>query len=97
MQAAQAKAVKVQVAAQLRKLIATSILPAQTFWPAEGYHQDYALKNPASYGWPTPWAAWGSKAAAWRPCTRSGGTSARRQSAFIRNLEGYRPKLDAKP
>ena len=38
------------MAAQLRKSIATTILPAQTFWPAEGYHQDYALKNPAAYG-----------------------------------------------
>jgi len=49
-EAAEARAVKAQVAAQLRKSIATTILPAQTFWPAEGYHQDYALKNPAAYG-----------------------------------------------
>jgi len=48
-EAAEAKAVKAQVAAQLRKPIATAILPGQTFWPAEGYHQDYARKNPAAY------------------------------------------------
>jgi len=30
--------------------IATAILPAQTFWPAEAYHQDYARKNPVAYG-----------------------------------------------
>jgi peptide-methionine (S)-S-oxide reductase len=45
-----AEAVKAQVATQLRgRKIATAILPAQTFWPAEAYHQDYALKNPAAY------------------------------------------------
>jgi peptide-methionine (S)-S-oxide reductase len=50
-QSAAANAVKAQVAAQFRgKTIATTILPAQTFWPAEGYHQDYAKKNPGAYG-----------------------------------------------
>lgn len=29
--------------------IATSILPAGPFYPAEGYHQDYHLKHPAEY------------------------------------------------
>lgn len=31
--------------------ITTEILPAEgrTFWPAEGYHQQYLDKNPAGY------------------------------------------------
>ena len=29
--------------------IATGIAPATTFWPAEGYHQDYARLNPVRY------------------------------------------------
>jgi len=42
---------KAKVAAELKgRPIATAILPAQAFWPAEGYHQDYARKNPAAYG-----------------------------------------------
>lgn len=49
-QDAAALAVRTQVAQQLKRAIATQILPATTFWPAEGYHQDYALKNPAAYG-----------------------------------------------
>ena len=41
---------KAKVAAELKgKPVATAILPAQTFWPAEGYHQDYARKNAAAY------------------------------------------------
>ena len=46
---AAAEAVKARVAGQLRKPVATQVLPAGTFWPAEAYHQDYARKNPVNY------------------------------------------------
>ncbi|CAN7510366.1 peptide-methionine (S)-S-oxide reductase MsrA [Phenylobacterium sp. LjRoot225] len=46
---AQAEAVKAQVAKALGKPVATKVLPAATFWPAEAYHQDYARKNPVNY------------------------------------------------
>ena len=29
--------------------VVTQVLPADTFWPVEAYHQDYALKNPVRY------------------------------------------------
>jgi peptide-methionine (S)-S-oxide reductase len=44
-----AEAVRARVAKALGKPIATRVLPAGTFWMGEGYHQDYARKNPASY------------------------------------------------
>lgn len=44
-----AEAVKAKVAGELKKPVATMILPAATFWMAEGYHQDYARKNPVNY------------------------------------------------
>jgi peptide-methionine (S)-S-oxide reductase len=47
---AEAEAVKGEVARTLRQPVATRILPASHFWPAEAYHQDYARKNPVSYG-----------------------------------------------
>lgn len=34
---------------KFKKPIATLILPASTFYEAEGYHQDYHKKNPAHY------------------------------------------------
>jgi peptide-methionine (S)-S-oxide reductase len=34
---------------QLKQPIATSLLGATAFWPAEGYHQDYYKKNPVRY------------------------------------------------
>jgi peptide-methionine (S)-S-oxide reductase len=46
---AEAEAVKGEVGRTLGKPVATRILPAAAFWPAEGYHQDYARKNPADY------------------------------------------------
>jgi len=44
-----AEQVKAQVARTLKKPIATDIRPAARFWMGEGYHQDYARKNPAAY------------------------------------------------
>lgn len=46
---AAAEAVKAKVAKQLGAVVATEIRPAAKFWMGEGYHQDYALKNPAAY------------------------------------------------
>ena len=34
----------------LKRPIATQVLPAARFYPAEGYHQNYAKKNPLQYG-----------------------------------------------
>lgn len=45
-----AEAVKAQVARTLKKPVATMVLPLTTFVAAEGYHQDYARKNPVNYG-----------------------------------------------
>jgi len=44
-----AEAVKARVARTLGKPVATMVLPAATFWPAEAYHQDYARRNPLNY------------------------------------------------
>jgi peptide-methionine (S)-S-oxide reductase len=46
---AAAEQVKAQVGAELRLPIKTMVLGPTTFWMGEGYHQDYARKNPAAY------------------------------------------------
>ena len=40
---------KIEVHKQLDKPIVTQIVAFKAFWPAEDYHQDYFLKNPAHY------------------------------------------------
>ena len=44
-----AEASKQKVEAQLKKTVATEILPATDYYAAEGYHQDYYKKNPVRY------------------------------------------------
>jgi peptide-methionine (S)-S-oxide reductase len=38
-----------EIAKQFAMPVATEVLPEQTFYPAEDYHQDYYKKNPAQY------------------------------------------------
>lgn len=45
----EAKAAAADAEAVLGKKIATEIVAATKFWPAEGYHQDYHHKNPIRY------------------------------------------------
>jgi peptide methionine sulfoxide reductase msrA/msrB len=40
---------KVDASGKWRKPIATEIVPAGPWWPAEDYHQDYLEKNPGGY------------------------------------------------
>lgn len=44
-----AKARLAEAAKVVGKPLRVEILQAGTFWPAEGYHQDYAAKNPTKY------------------------------------------------
>ena len=47
--AAEASKEKLAKSGKFSKPIVTEILPAQTFYPAEEYHQKYYLKNAAAY------------------------------------------------
>jgi peptide-methionine (S)-S-oxide reductase len=44
-----AEAVKAEVQKTLGAPVATQIRTAAPFWMAEGYHQDYARRNPVQY------------------------------------------------
>jgi peptide-methionine (S)-S-oxide reductase len=44
-----AEASKAEAEGRLRRPLATPIRDAAPFWPAEDYHQDYYVKNPARY------------------------------------------------
>jgi peptide methionine sulfoxide reductase msrA/msrB len=45
-----ASATRQQILERFRRDVATQVLTAGQFYPAEGYHQDFAKKNPERYG-----------------------------------------------
>jgi peptide-methionine (S)-S-oxide reductase len=47
--AAEASKAALEASGRLKGPIATQIVPAGDFWPAEEYHQDYYRKNPIRY------------------------------------------------
>lgn len=48
-QLSEAEAAKQQAASELNRTLATEIIPAPVFWPAEDYHQNFYLENPLRY------------------------------------------------
>jgi methionine-S-sulfoxide reductase len=46
---AEAAKKQVQASGKVKGTIVTEIAPFSKWWPAEGYHQDYLVKNPGGY------------------------------------------------
>jgi peptide methionine sulfoxide reductase msrA/msrB len=55
-EAAQKSKQALQASGRFDKRIVTNIMPADTFYEAETYHQNYAEKNPIRYGWYRYWS-----------------------------------------
>jgi peptide-methionine (S)-S-oxide reductase len=49
--AAEASTAALEKSKPFREPIVTPVMAASEFWPAEDYHQDYYLKNPAKYAY----------------------------------------------